>query len=526
MGQAGDRVVVIGAGMGGLASAARLAARGMDVTLLERHAHPGGKMRTLPSAAGPVDAGPTVLTMRPVFEALFEACGQKLEDHVTLHRETVLARHWWRDGSMLDLHADPEATAQAIRAWGGARAEQDFRRFDARMARLFEAFRGPMMESAQPSQTAVTATVLSRPRLIPDMAPLSTLMDSLRKQFRDARLAQLFGRYATYVGGSPYQSPALLGLIWRSEAGGVWRVEGGMHRLAQALAGLVQGAGAEVRLNCGVARIESQGGKVAAVITDAGDRIPCDWVVFNGDPQALSRGALGPAARTLLPKKATGPRSLSAYVWSFAAQPRGADLVHHNVFFGADPRTEFDALRAGRMPVDPTLYVCAEDRGSGAPPPAGPERFEIIMNGPPTSADTRPSQEDILLCRKTTFATLAQSGLTFSPEPEADALTTPHGFARLFPESDGSLYGRSPHGMMAAFARPTAQTRLPGLILAGGGAHPGAGIPMATLSGQHAAETILRARTSISTSRRTAMPGGISTASPTMANAPSRSSAS
>ena len=123
MSAAQDRVVVIGAGMGGLSAAARLAARGMSVTVLEQHNHPGGKMRTLDSPVGPVDAGPTVLTMRPVFEDLFASCGETLSDHVTLEAETVLARHWWRDGSSLDLHADPEASAAAIRAWGGAEAE-------------------------------------------------------------------------------------------------------------------------------------------------------------------------------------------------------------------------------------------------------------------------------------------------------------------------------------------------------------------------------------------------------------------
>ena len=120
-------VVVIGAGMGGLAAAIRLARRAVDVTVIEAQAYPGGKMRTVDSAAGPVDAGPTVMTMRHVFDELFEDCGDSLDDHVTLHRETVLARHWWPDGSTLDLLADPDDSAAAIRACAGPRAERDFR---------------------------------------------------------------------------------------------------------------------------------------------------------------------------------------------------------------------------------------------------------------------------------------------------------------------------------------------------------------------------------------------------------------
>jgi 1-hydroxycarotenoid 3,4-desaturase len=174
----------------------------------------------------------------------------------------------------------------------------------------------------------------------------------------------------------------------------------------------------------------------------------------------------------------------------------------------------------GRMPRDPTLYVCAQDRGSDARP-GGPERFEIIMNGPPRPGTT-PDREEMAQCRKTTFTTLETMGLTFDPEPGIEALTTPEAFNGLFPGTDGSLYGLSPHGTMAAFRRPRARTEMPGLYLCGGGAHPGAGIPMATLSGRHAAEAILQDLASTSPSRPTGMAGGMSTASRRMVNMPSR----
>jgi 1-hydroxycarotenoid 3,4-desaturase len=245
-------------------------------------------------------------------------------------------------------------------------------------------------------------------------------------------------------------------------------------------------------------------------------------VVFNGDPRALATGLLGEGARPAVPSSAIEPRSLSANVWTFAARPHGPDLHHHNVFFGPDPRREFGPIADGRLPEDPTLYICAQDRGTGRNPPET-ERFEIIMNAPPLG----PGQtEDMEQCRTRTFRTLAAHGLTFGPEPPDTALTTPARFEALFPASLGSLYGRSPHGLTAAFARPTARSRVPGLYLAGGGTHPGAGVPMATLSGRHAAEAILTDRTSTSRSRRTATPGGTSTASPTTAPAPFPSSPS
>ncbi|WP_424974653.1 1-hydroxycarotenoid 3,4-desaturase CrtD [Dinoroseobacter sp. S124A] len=509
-----DKVIVIGAGMGGLASAIRLAHAGCDVTLLEAQSGPGGKMRTLPSAAGPVDTGPTVMTLRPIFEALFDDVDARLSDHVTLHRETVLARHWWADGSTLDLHADPESSVDAVRAFAGPREAEAFAAFSAQAAKLFAAFDQPMMQEPSPDLAGLTRHVLAQPSLIPAMGPLTTLAKSLSKRFRDPRLQQLFGRYATYVGGSPYAAPAVLALIWQAEAQGVWRVEGGMHALAQALAKLATEKGAELRYDSPVARIETQSGRVSGVHLTDGTRLQADTVVFNGDPRALHLGLLGPAPRPAVPAPGVQDRSLSAYVWSFAATPSGRDLVHHNVFFADDPQVEFDALAAGQMPPDATLYLCAEDRGAGLAP-NGAERFEVIMNGPPVlnEASAGNDEEEFRKCQTQVFNRFAAMGLDFSERPGRSALTMPRDFARLFPGSAGSLYGRSPHGLMAAFQRPQARTKLPGLYLAGGGAHPGAGIPMATLSGRHAAAAILQDRTSTSTSRRMATHGGISTGS-------------
>ena len=480
------KVVVVGAGMGGLSAAIRLAAAGLSVSLVETQGTPGGKMRAVPSDAGPIDAGPTVLTLRHVVDALFAAAGERLEDHLTLIPQPILARHWWPDGSQLDLFTNPRQSAAAIEALAGPQSALEFLRFNALSAQLYQAFETPVMLANRPRIGGILANRLRRPALWRTLGPRQTLARQLAQSFTDPRLRQLFGRYATYVGGAPDRSPAVLALIWQAEAQGVWAVQGGMHALAQALSRLADRLGVTQFYGTPVERIVQKGGRVAQVVLSDGRALPCEAVVFNGDPAALETGLLGGDVQRALPRAAVHPRSLSAWVWSFAAQPKGADLVHHNVFFGSDPALEFGPIAKGLMPQDATLYVCAQDRALA--PATGLERFEIILNAP---AKTTLSPQEVSECRAKTFPPLAKFGLTFTPDPPDTALMTPQGFSTRFPASQGALYGRSPHGALASFQRPLARTRLAGLYLAGGGAHPGAGVPMAALSGKHAAEAIL-----------------------------------
>ncbi len=499
------RIAVIGAGIGGLCAAIRLAVSGMAVTLVEAQAAPGGKMRTVPSDAGPVDAGPTVLTLRRVFDDVFAAAGERLEDHLVLLPQPVLARHWWLDGSRLDLFADPAESADAIGNFAGARAEAEFMQFHRLTSRLYRAFDQPMMQAGRPRLPGIVLNTLRNPVMWPALLPHMTMARQLTRSFTDPRLRQLFGRYATYVGGVPDRSPAVLSLIWAAEAQGVWAVQGGMGQLALALADLAARVGVTLRYGVTAQKILRQSGRVTGLDLSDARTLNCDAVVFNGDPAALLAGLLGNGPQQALDPGKAHPRSLSAWVWSFAATPSPIDLIHHNVFFCEHSAQEFGPIAEGRMPQEATLYICAQDRSHGNP--SGPERFEIIMNAPPKPTL---SPHEVAECRARTFPQLARFGLTFDQPPPDRALMTPHGFASLFPGSQGSIYGRSPHGALESFQRPTARTRLPGLYLAGGGAHPGAGVPMAALSGRHAAEAILSDLTSASTWPQTAMRGGMS----------------
>jgi 1-hydroxycarotenoid 3,4-desaturase len=511
------RAVVIGAGMGGLAAAIRLAAGGCRVTVVESADTPGGKARARATEAGPAAMGPTVLTLKSEVDALFALAHTTTEAEVTVTRLPRLARHWWPGSGPLDLYPDRGANIAAIRTFAGNREADGFARFNTAARALYQAFEHPVMRAAKPDLPAIARTALSQPKLWPALLPGMTLDRWLGQFFKDPRLRQLFGRYSTYVGGRPAHTPAVLSLVWQAEAQGVWAVTDGIQALAQALARAAQSLGVRFHYATQARRITRQSGRVSLVETDQGHH-PADIVVFNGDPRALTDGHLGEAAQSAL--KPPGKPSLSAWVWSFAATPQGPraqDLLQHNLFFTADPKAEFGPIGKGRMPVSPTLYLNAQDRELG-PTPAT-ERFQIILNAP--SGQPNHPDED-RTCHDRTFPALEQMGLTFSSSPGPEALTRPKDLAARFPASLGAIYGASPEGTLAAFQRPVARTGLPGLYLAGGGVHPGAGVPMALLSGKQAALQALQDLTSVSTSARTVTPGGMSTASLRTGQRPSR----
>ncbi|KIZ41705.1 MULTISPECIES: 1-hydroxycarotenoid 3,4-desaturase CrtD [Rhodopseudomonas] len=490
-----DRVVVVGAGMAGLAAALALSARGLDVTVLERGAAPGGKLRQVGIGPARIDSGPTVFTMRWVFEELFAAAGRTFTDHVRLRPLQVLARHAWDAQTRLDLFADEARSADAIGDFAGSAEAKRYRRFCADSRRIYQILETPFLRATSPSLPGLLgANGLRGMMELHHIRPFTTMWKALGDYFHDPRLHQLFGRYATYCGSSPYQAPATLMLVAHVEQQGVWIVDGGMHALAQALADCATAQGASIQYEQKVSEVMTASGRACGVRLTSGETIAADAVIVNGDVGAVANGLFGATIAGAAAPIARSSRSLSAITWSMVAKADGFPLSRHSVFFSRDYAREFtDIFGRGEVPDEPTVYVCGQHRidNEDRIGPDGEEELFVLINAPPIGDKKTFDDAEIARYAERAFGVLARCGLRIARRSEATTVTTPSDFERMFPATGGALYGRASHGWTSSFARPGARTKIPGLYLAGGSTHPGPGVPMAALSGRAAAASLL-----------------------------------
>lgn len=509
------KTVVIGAGIGGLVSALTLACRGMDVTVIEQDLQPGGKLRAATIEGERIDCGPTVFTMKDVFEEVFDDAGTSLDAHLRLVPCEILARHAWQNGTAaLDLHTDIERSADAIAQFAGPTEADGYRAFCLRAREVFHTLDKPFIRSPRPDFLRLIGAA-TRAGGTAQMAPFSTLWRTLGHHFRDPRLRQLFGRYATYCGSSPFACPATLMLVAHVEQSGVWLIEGGMHRLAAVLVQLATAHGVAFRFETAVRAIQVEAGRAAGVELATGEKLEADAVVYNGDVAALSAGLFGSEVRHSANAPKPAKRSLSAVTFAMKAASRGFPMARHNVFFSQDYAAEFDDILVHRrVPRDPTVYICAQDRGEDGhfAHADSTERLFCIVNAPAVG-DTQPlDASEIAQCEATTIRTLERCGLTLDWRREHSVVTTPTDFHNRFPATGGALYGAASHGWTASFRRPGVRSRVPGLYICGGSTHPGPGLPMAAMSGRMAALSLTSDWASMRRSRPTAMLGGMSTA--------------
>jgi len=484
-------VVVIGAGIGGLSTAIRLAAAGRRVVVFEQNKTVGGKMGQIQTAGYRWDTGPSVITMRPVFEALFAEAGRNLEDYLTLLPVDPLTRYFYPDGTILDATPDLSDMARQIAAIN----EQDvegYLNYLAYAARLHR-ITGPVFIYSQPPTWRSFFRVPPHHALRVDA--WRTMHTAIRGFVRSPHLRQLLSRFATYVGASPYQAPATLNVIAHVElTGGVWYPQGGIYAIARGLAKLAAELGVEIHTNCPVQQIAvDQSGRVEGVMLGNGSHHPAEAVVANVDVTTVYQKLLPPKVATpkRLARLTRFEPSCSGFILLLGVSKKYPHLAHHNIFFSGNYRQEFvDIFKRGIPPNEPTIYVAITSKTDAGHAPAGSENWFVLVNAPPLGPDYNWDTQGAAY-RELVLNRLADFGLDVRDHIQVEQTLTPADLARLTGAWRGALYGASSNSALAAFRRPHNRSRhVPGLYFVGGTTHPGGGVPMVTLSGQVVANMI------------------------------------
>jgi phytoene desaturase len=489
------RVAVVGAGLGGLAAAARLAALGHAVTVLEQAPRVGGKLGWYARDGHAFDTGPSLVTLPAVHRDLFAATGGPLEDAVDLVRLDPAVAYRFADGTRLTVPGTRAEVPGAVEAALGPGTGAQWAALLARGEAMWRVTEQPFLRS--PLRGAGTLARLARSASdVATVAPWRTLRGLGRDLLPAPHLRTLLDRYATYSGSDPRRAPAVLATVpYVEQAFGSWYVRGGLHRLAEAVADRAAERGAAVRTGCAVERVLVEGGRAAGVVLTGGEVLRADVVVSGADAAGLYRDLLppSPATRAVRRGLARSTPSLSGFVLLLALRGRTPGLAHHTVLFPEDYDAEFDAVfgtgrdRGRPRPVpDPTVYVSAPD-DPATRPDEDSESWFVLVNAPrhdPAGGVDwdAPGLADRYAAH--VLDVLARRGLDVRARLRWCVARTPADLARDTRSAGGSIYGTSSNGARAAFLRPPNAAPVPGLFLVGGSAHPGGGLPLVALSAE------------------------------------------
>jgi diapolycopene oxygenase len=488
-----NNVIVVGAGLGGLATAIRLAVRGFPVTILEKNSHAGGKMDIVCDGGYTFDTGPSLLTMPFVLEELFHDASRDIADYLELVRIDPICRYHFADGSSLDALSDPEQMAREV----GRLSPSDvdgFRAFIAHGEQIYRAAAEPFL--FQPFGSWTWRSVISQLRYLPAVTKLDsgrTLDQSVSRYVQDAKLRQLLNRFATYNGSSPYHAPATLAIIPYVEfTMGGWYVRGGMYSIARALVRLARELGVVIETGVEVERLICHEGSVAGVQIKNGETRTAGFVVVNADALYARHHLVGPAMNGRRRFLRDPEASLAGFVLLLGVNRRYPDLHHHTIYFSSDYRREFETLITDRKPYeDPTIYVSVSGISDSGLAPEGSSNMFILVNAPPLGkefdwATQARSYRDLIIQR------LTERGLTdLERHIEVEHMITPEDFHHRYNAHRGAIYGTSSNSRFSAFLRPPNRSRdVRQLYFVGGSSHPGGGIPLVLLSGKIVANMI------------------------------------
>lgn len=479
-------IIIIGAGLGGLSAAIRLAKQGFSVTVLEKNPTIGGKVNVVESNGYRFDTGASLLTMKHVLEDLFQFAEKRIENYLEILPLEPICRYFWTDGTIFNASTNLQKTEAEIAKLDNV---DNFRKFLADSRRKYE-----VSEKTFLSHSLNDLPKLLRPKYFKDLLAISstkTLDSHVKSYFKSPKLQQLFNRFATYNGSSPFQTPATFALIPYVEFGlGAWYVKGGMYQIPKALERLAKELGVKIYTESEVEKIVVEDGKAVGVKV-GGETIGADFVVTNADAVMTYRELL----ETKNKRIDNLEPSCSGFVLLLGTKKQFPNLAHHNIFFSDDYKAEFDALFHKKRPAtNPTIYVCATSRTDETQAPAGHENLFILVNAPYTSNQTD-WQKEAKPYRDLIIKTLEKQGLEgLEDSIDFEEIITPADFETKYRANHGSIYGVSSNGIFSAFLRPPNKARkIENLYFVGGATHPGGGIPLVLLSGKLASDLIERA---------------------------------
>lgn len=475
------KAAIIGSGIGGMATAARLAASGWQVSVFEANTYPGGKVALTGDDNYRFDAGPSLFTLPQLLDNLIADCGKNPRDYYDYYAKDIACQYFWEDGTRLTAYADAGRFALEVEDKLGVDA-QKVKDYLAMSAHIYRKTTPVFLEkSLHRLKSYLNRETLSALSQIHKMQLLGTLHRLNHKKLQHPKLVQLFDRFATYNGSSPYLTPGVMSSISHLEHNiGTYYPKGGMHSITQTLYQLGKDLGVAFHFNSRVEEIITEGGKAVAVKT-AASSTPYDLIVSNAD--------VVPTYRKLLPtavapeKTLSQPRSSSALIFYWGIKGNFEQLDLHNIFFSDNYRAEFAHIFEKQTVYhDPTVYVNISSKEEAQDAPPGCENWFVMVNVPGNTGQDWPA-----LKREVKNNVLAKLSRILKRNI-ADLIEYEHILEPITIEQktgsfQGSLYGASSNNLMAAFLRhPNFSQRIKDLYFCGGSVHPGGGVPLCLLS--------------------------------------------
>ena len=484
-------VAVIGSGIAGLSAAIRLSLQGRKVVVFEKNTYTGGKITAFEKQGFRFDMGPSLFTMPQLVEELFELAGKTPKDYFQYHTHDEVCRYFWLDGKCLTLYPSVDRNVEAITTVFGKESGRRVRKYFDDARKKFELTAPFFLESSlHKAKTFLSPRVLKVVSEIPRLGLFSTLDYQNKRYFKEPKLVQLFNRYATYNGSSPYQTPGIMQMISHLEHGmGTHFPVGGMHAISQSLTKLAQELGVQFELSSMVEHILVEENKVQGVMVNGTERM-FDLVVCNSD--------IKHAYHELLPKQVRRPKktlaqepSSSALIFYWGIGQTFPEMDLHNIIFSEDYKEEFNHICSnGPFWKDPTIYIHISNRLEVDDAPKGKDSWFVMVNVP---YDQGQDWEDIVrkVRRKLIERISSVLGKDIASLIETEEILTPTQIQQRTSSVGGALYGTSSNERMAAFLRHSNKSSsVKGLYFCGGSAHPGGGVPLCILSGKIAAEWI------------------------------------